>query len=306
MRERLGESLRYIAQQVESRLDFSPQAIEEFLGRLARAPVSPQAFGAYCDLVLALDADDLPGAQRYLAEIVASPNHPGGPEVMAFRDPGHDRASDRYARLIDADPSMPFRIYAPPPGVAAAAREHVAGAFEILERGYAPLAEEIRALLREIVLAVGPDDPQAVDFDGASSYMLWGGIVLNARSYTTPTDMVQALVHESGHNLLFGLCSDDSLIENDDAERYASPLRRDPRPMDGIVHATYVSARVHDALARLLESGRLTADEARIARKALPAHERAFMSGLETVEQHARLTRLGRDVMAGARARMAA
>src|SRR5258706_1304326 len=225
MRQRLGESLRYIAQAAEGRIDFPSPQLAPFLDRLARAAVSPMVFGAYCDLVLALDADDLESAAHRLAEILASGNHPGGPAVIELRDPATAAMSDRYARLVDTDPGMPFRIYPPPAPVAEAARAQIAAAFKLMDAGHPELAAEIRALLREIVLAVGPEDPRAVDFDGASSFMLWGGIVLNARSYPTTLDMVQALAHESGHNLLFGLCTDGSLVGNDDRELYPSPLR---------------------------------------------------------------------------------
>src|SRR5262249_27230184 len=72
MRQRLAESLRYIAQAIAGRIEFSPQVLERFLDRLEHAPVSPLAFGAYCDLVLAIDADDLESGSRLLAEILAS------------------------------------------------------------------------------------------------------------------------------------------------------------------------------------------------------------------------------------------
>jgi len=300
MRERLGDSLRHIAQAVEGRIEFSPASLEAFLERLQRAPVSPLVFGAYCDLVLAIDAADFEGAQSNLAEILAAGNHPGGPAVVALAAPQTDAASGRYARLVDTDPSMPFRIYPPPPPVAAAAREQIAAAFALMDAGHPELGAEIRALLREIVLAVGSDDRRAVNFDGASAFMLWGGIVLNARSYPTTLEMVQALAHESGHNLLFGLCADGPLVENDDRELYPSPLRQDPRPMDGLVHATYVSARMHEAVARLRKSGALSRDQEGAADAAMASNRRAFADGMQVVERHGKLTALGARVMAGA------
>ena len=62
----------------------------------------------------------------------------------------------------------------------------------------------------------------------------------------------QRIAHEATHNLLFGLCADGPLADNDDGERHASPLRPDARPIDGVLHATCVSARVHRMLSRLL------------------------------------------------------
>ena len=113
--------------------------------------------------------------------------------------------------------------------------------------------------------------------------------------------MVQALAHESGHNLLFGLCADGPLVENDDEERYASPLRPDPRPMDGLVHATYVSARMHQAMVRLRRSGALSRDQEAAADAAAADNRRAFLEGMHTIDRHAKLTELGAAVMSGAR-----
>jgi HEXXH motif-containing protein len=305
MRERLAESLRYILDQAQGYLTYSRPDFEAFLGRLAQGPVSSQVFGAYCDLVLDIEADQLDIAEKRVAEILAAPVQSGGPLIIDLLDPASDAASDRYGRLVDTDPSMPFRLMPPPAPAAASCRERIAAALTLIDAGHPELADELRAILREIVLAVGPDEPGAVVFDGASSFMLWGAIVLNVRTHKTVLEMVQALAHESGHNLLFGFCADGPLVENSDADRYPSPLRLDPRPMDGIVHATYVTARMHQAVHRLLESGVLTAEQEVEARTGLADHQRAFAGAIATVDRYARFTPLGEAIMAGARDHMA-
>jgi len=221
-------------------------------------------------------------------------------------DPEIGPHANRYRRQIDTDPTMPFEIFPPPADMASACRRRIAAAMEMIEAGNPQLAAEIRTLLREVVLAVGPSGPGAVIFDGASSFMLWGGIVLNANAHETTLDMVQALAHESAHNLLFGLSADGPLVENEDDERYASPLRQDPRPLDGIYHATFVCARMHQAVKRLLNGGVLSDKNKIIARKELLTTAKHFTDGLETVTRHARLTPIGKAAMAGARDYMAA
>jgi HEXXH motif-containing protein len=156
------------------------------------------------------------------------------------------------------------------------------------------------------VIAAGPVEPGEMTFDGVSAYMLWGAVLLNARGQTTVLDTAQALAHESGHNLLFGFCASGSLIENDDGELFSSPLRVDPRPMDGVVHATYVTARMHQTVARLLGSGVLDADQTEAARLDLEMHRRNFATGDEVVREGGRLTVLGLEVMDTARDYMAA
>jgi len=306
MRYRLADSLRYIIDQAGSRLPTAPDATEAFLGRLERGPVSPLVFGAYCDLVLAIDADALDAARLLLAEIIAAPNSPPGPFIVNLGDPATDIEADRYRRLVDTDADMRCTIFPPPLEAAARVRSLVGQAFMLLDRGNPALADEVRALVREIVLAAGADDPAATQFDGVSSFMLWGAVILNVEAYKTVLDMVQALAHESGHNLLFGLCAHDPLHENGDDERYASPLRSDPRPMDGIVHATYVSARMHQAVQRVADAGVLDAAQAEEAQAANNANAQHFAMGMETVGRYARLTPLGRAVMDGAERYMAA
>ncbi|MFI5216408.1 MAG: aKG-HExxH-type peptide beta-hydroxylase [Candidatus Limnocylindria bacterium] len=306
MRERLEESLRYLVSEVSGPLDLDPALLEGFCERLRSGPVPPLAFGAYFELVLALENGDWEAARELLQEIAAAPNHAGGPVVLDLADPASDRGASRYHRLIDTDPNEPFQVLPPPPELARACRERISEAFELLGRGDPELAREIRGLLREIVLAVGPIRPGSMTFDGASSFMLWGAIVLNPRMFQSALEVAQALAHESGHNLLFGLCVDGSLVENDDEPRYTSPLRRDLRPMDGIVHATFVTARMHRSLLQLRASGALSGVEDAEAGRLLADHVRNFAMGWKIVDRDARLTERGKHVMADARRHMQA
>lgn len=74
---------------------------------------------------------------------------------------------------------------------------------------------------------------------------------------------METLAHEGSHSFLFGLTMEEPLVRNPDDELFPSPLRQDRRPMDGIYHATYVSARMYYALDQAKRSGLL--DEAQQA-----------------------------------------
>jgi hypothetical protein len=304
MRRRLADSVRYVAEQARAELDVPAAALAGFLARTLAGPVSPQAFAAYYDLVPALEAGDRSGAERHLADLLAAPSAPRGPRILALADPAHDRGADRIRRHVDSDPEQPLAIEPPPAGVAAASRTRLGLALTRIDVGYPALAGELRALLSEVVLAVGSDAPGAWSFDGASSFTLWGAIVLNAAGNPTLLGSVQALVHESAHNLLFGLAADGALVENDDGERFASPLRVDPRPLDGIFHATFVTARMQDAVATLRAAGALDAAERDEAGRALAQNAALFAQGMATLDRHAKLTPLGAAVLAGAREMM--
>jgi hypothetical protein len=306
MQGRLADSLRYIVQQAEGVIDLPRHAISACLDRLAHGAVSPQVFGAYCDLVLALDVDDIEESRRLLSEIMEAPNVGLGSTVMDLADPQMNASARRYRRLVDTDTEMPLTVTPPDAEKAAAVRGFICEAFALMDRGNKPLADEIRVILREIVLASGSIAKPGLTFDGVSTFMLWGAVVLNVGGYKSAIEMVQALAHESGHNLLFGLCAHGPLHENDELQRYESPLRTDHRPMDGIIHATYVTARMHQSVQRLYERRILDAEQREEVQKSNAANVRYFAGGMKTIDRYAKLTPLGKDVMGGALRYMAA
>jgi HEXXH motif-containing protein len=304
MRARLGESLRHVLGRSRGILA-APPGLDAFLVRLADGPVDPQAFGAYYELVLAIEDAEHEAAEALLAEIADAPRRAPDPLVRELGDPDTCPRSRRYARLTDTDPDWPLRIVAPAPETAATSRALVADALALIRRAHPALAGEIAALIGEIVLARSAETTRGESFDGVSSFMLWGGLVLHAGSHATRLEMVEVLAHESAHTLLFGLACDGPLLENDDEERFASPLRRDPRPLDGIYHATFVTARMHHALRHLLDVGAIEAEQDAWVCARLEAHRKHFDEGLGVLERHARLTGVGTAALQAAREYMA-
>lgn len=301
MRERLADTLDYLFSEVGEPIGVGTAEAERVTTNIRATPQSPSLFGNYYELVLAIEGDKLDEARELASELLGHADATG--TRVASIEERNGTETDRYRRLLIPQPEMAAQ---PEPELLGHTLMRTEAAFELLDRGFPQMAAEIRALLREIVIAAGPEDPKAPTFDGASSYMLWGAILLNARGQTNVLDTAQALAHESGHNLLFGFCASESLVENPDEELFASPLRADPRPMDGVFHATYVVARMHQTLTRLLQSGALTAEQTDLALKDLEAHRRNFAAGDQVVREGARLTPLGSEVIESARAYMAA
>lgn len=301
MRGRLADSLDYIFAEVGEELAVELAVAEQMSARIRSEHQSPQQFGAYYDMVLAIENEELDEARR-LAHELTTRSAAHGLRIGSIGN--HPKAdAERYRRLFLEDASLAGE---PDPNLLADARGRIESAFALLDLDFPEMAAEIRELLREIVIAAGPDDPKAITFDGASSYMLWGATLLNARGQNSVLDTAQALAHESGHNLLFGYCASGPLVENADDEFFPSPLRKDPRPMDGIVHATYVVARMHQTLTRLLAAGNLSASETKAALADLDAHARNFAAGDAVIRESGRLTPLGAAVIDSARAYMQA
>ncbi len=303
MRVRLAQSLSYIFQQIGPDLGIDAGDSDLIATRIRERRQSPQLFGAYYDLVLAVERDEIADARRLAAEVRQRSDTPPAPErwVRSLQD-RPTAEQDRYQRLLlpgdiaaDEPASEDFKL----------ALERIGEAMDLLDQGFPEMAAEIRALLWEVVVAVGPTDPDSLTFDGSSSYMLWGAIMLNARGQANVLDTAQALAHESGHNLLFGLCANGPLVENDDEENFAHPLRQDPRPMDGVVHAAFVTARMHQTVERLLESGVLDDEQAAAARRELELHRTNFEAADDVIRSAAILTEVGERAIGAARAQLA-
>ena len=299
MRFRLADTLDYVFSQVGDTIAVEPAAARRLTDSIRATKQSPHVFGAYYDLVFAIEGDDLDGARKLAAELFE--HSPQAGTSITRIDERAEREEDRYRRLFLAD----LHVELPDDALMADCRRRFDEAFELLDTGFPEMAAEIRELLREIVVAAGPEDPKALTFDGASCYMLWGAILLNARGQKTVLDTAQALAHESGHNLLFGFSSSGPLVENADDELFSSPLRKDPRPMDGVFHATYVVARMHQTLSRLIESGVLNTEQIAAAQSDLAAHARNFEIGDSVVREGGRLTAVGRETIEAAREYMA-
>jgi HEXXH motif-containing protein len=116
--------------------------------------------------------------------------------------------------------------------------------------------------------------------------------------------IAEALVHEAAHALLFGFGMGKPLVTNKTDELYTSPIRNDPRPMDGVIHATYVLARMHYAGLCLLESNLLTYEEEQVAREEQERHMHYYARGAAVIETHARWTEVGEAALNSARAYM--
>jgi hypothetical protein len=300
MIERLAQSVEEIVQGCSSHLEF-----EESIGRLsqrirASSRVAPELYCIYFDLLQAVRRDDLDTCARLLSEMDTRIN---GPLPSFYSQWGAlpESTARRYLNYVNVDPTTQINFQALPSSKFDDARRLADGAFEVLERAAPEIAAEIRSLLTEIVFVSGVP---MESFGGATSFFCWGALFLNAERHRALVGMIDGLTHESAHAHLFSLSLGDPFVENPDDELHDSPLRRDPRPLDGVFHATYVSARMHYAQSHVVESRVLSENDEGEARKAVAASRAAFSDGLKTLDDYASLTPLGRRVMDATRSYM--
>jgi HEXXH motif-containing protein len=298
MQAELAASLTHIAEACAGSAPAIAEALTRPLALLGDGhALPPVAFGLYFDLGAALLGDDLGRALDAAAALSRiSPRAPGpvmdhvgggAAELEAVLRLRMDEGADRFAP-ITPETHRDF---------AALVGEGLA----LLDEGLPALAGEIRAIVHQMLFAQAPAGAQT-EFDGASHYQFWGLLLLNPKHHRTPLAVAEVLAHEAGHALLFGLTVAEPLVHNPDDELYPSPLRRDPRPMDGIYHATFVSARMALAMEGLADSGLLSAAERAAARDAAAKDRANFARGAAVVAEHGRLSATGQAIMDNARA----
>ena len=214
--------------------------------------------------------------------------------VVTMRDEDLSGQASRYRRMLDDE--EPYRVSLGPVDVdtLAAMRVRVAEAMALIRRADPELASEIAVLGRQLVLADGAAG--AMKFSGASTFFLWGALIVNPATNADPLALAETLAHESGHALLFGLADAEALVNNPPDERYPSPLRPDPRPMEGIVHATYVLARMERVMRAIASRCALSAGERERASAMAESSRELFLDGRRVVREHARFTDRGRAI----------
>lgn len=310
MRNALADSLQYILSETGSEAAFDAQrtAMESALREIRSHRVKPGVFGRYYKLVLALERGDLRNASVLFSEIIALSNVSPTLRVLRFDEQtlGADKAL--YAELIDPSPHGVPLFDSPKDEQWARFSDNVSNALDIIQTADPDLAAEIRCLAVEIVAAAPLDLPDARSFGSASSFMLWGALIVNAKLFNNATGMLQTIVHEAAHQLLFAYSIEEPLVTNAFDERYVSPLRSDPRPMDGVFHATFVTARVHYAFSKIraVASRPRTRIDVPDIDSRLDTLKDLYFGGFQTIEQHAKLTETGRRIIEESREYMKA
>ncbi len=301
MHRELAASLAHIATACAEAGHPAAATLTEASRLLGTARVGPEAFARYFLIGTAL----LRGTEEGLAaeaEALLADVRAGRAPLRISPRGGAGEIDD----LMDRQMGEEAANFAPVSAETAEAfSTRLAAGLDLLRAGLPALHAEITSIVHHVVCAVAPEGAK-MQFDGASHYQFWGLLLLNPTFHTTRLAVAEVLAHESAHSLLFGLTIDEPLTLNPGEETYTSPLRVDPRPMDGIYHATFVSARMAWAMEGLAASGLLTPEEVEAAREAAAADRRNFAAGLSTVEAHGRLSATGRTIMENARAWVAA
>ncbi len=234
-----------------------------------------------------------------LADVLAAElglDAPAGTPCLSARRPAgafHPIARDLVLATVDVNPLAMVEAHPDKAGnaidlggrSAEAWCEALREALAIVEAWLPVVREEIDLVIQQVV-PVGYDEERHLSASYAEAV---GTIYLTL--HPQPMTMVEALIHEHQHNKLNALFDLDPLLENDPSERYASPVRPDPRPLFGVLLAVHAFLPVEALYRRRIEAGatQLEARHAAIVKK--------NRDGAAVLLAHARPTAVGRGLL---------
>jgi len=152
-----------------------------------------------------------------------------------------------------------------------------------------------RNAMRMIVAVVERRDSD-ISLAGGSSLFLPGVMVVNVTYCTDTLETLATLVHEAAHVQLNSLCSHEPLCFNAADKVFNSPLRRDARPMEGVIHANYVCAVLAELFLRISQSPNHT-EPPEQALKIAQDHYRPLALQVAQIREYAKLSTAGKDVL---------
>lgn len=303
---RLIGSLRYVFGEVGETLGCSATDFDIWLATLERAErLDPLLHTLFHTLVAEVEAGDWHIARGHAARLLTLGAAPPGLGIHPVdADDAAPRPVRLFGRFADLEEANRLDLIAPTPELVAGIMPQIDQALDLIRRNDPAMDEEFRALVKELLL-VSQAPEHLFTTAAVSCFQNWGGLLFNPVVQRDVLDIVELIAHECTHLLLFALALDEPLLTNPPDQLYFSPLRGAPRTMDGVYHATIVSARVARALLRQAQS-----------QDADPAHRDVAMSrgrrsielfddGVAIILSDDALTPLGRDVLDSARAAMA-
>ena len=255
----------------------------------------PVLWALYAELGSAIATDDVARANAAAAAfdeaLIATP----APYVSNFDDcdlgAGYAKL---YGRILDDDSAKPLELVAVDINDAARARTMISDARDLLGGACPHLLSEMDALVREIVLVKGKSGRNS--FSGAATLFLWGAVFINPTSLPDRLALAEALTNEAAHALLTGLTGGVDVTVNDRANRYPSPLRMDPRPIEGIAHAAFVLARMTLMLNSLTQFQGLSKPERATVALMRASNASLYEKALVTLKAYALFTSEGEAI----------
>jgi HEXXH motif-containing protein len=302
---RLIGSLRYVFGEVGEILGWSPVDFDIWLATLESAErLDPLIHTLFHTLVAEVEAGDWHIARGHAARLLTLGAAPPGLGIHPVdADDAGPRPVRLFGRFADLEEANRLDLIAPTPELVAGIRPPIDQALGLIRRNDPAMDEEFRALIKDLLL-VSQAPEHLFTTAAVSCFQNWGGLLFNPAVQRDVLDIVELIAHECTHLLLFALALDEPLLTNPPGQMYFSPLRGTPRTMDGVYHATIVSARVARALLHQAQSPDATTEYRDVALSRARRSVDLFEDGVAIILSDDALTPLGRDVLDSASAAM--
>jgi len=298
IRKRLSESLEYVFTQSRDLLVISPSDQVLITEQINAHQVNPGLFARYYDLVFSIQNKNFDYSQKLINQIIELSKQHSMFEVIPYSEQSLEDDYERFPRLAFSTFSQDCPMSTPDRSLFEMKKSELIQAQKIIASIDRGITKEINQLITQIIICVKNEEAESVrEFAGVTSLMLWGAIIVNVNQYQTLNQLVDFLIHESTHCVLFGISVSNPLVLNDIQDRYPSPLRSDPRPMDGIYHATIVCARLALFMNKWKNSTIHSASQTNWLDGQITANTKAFKDGLVTLNEHGKLSKQGSDIV---------
>lgn len=206
--------------------------------------------------------------------------------VFPFGKDCFDQAQwSRYEQVLTSEFPEKSYIKAPSKTAFNQSARLVQDALHEIEKISPDYFSEVEALVSNVLIV------NSNRFIAGSSFTLLGLVSLADNHDFNMT--VEYLVHETAHQYLYNLTVFDELCSG--VGMHTSPLRKDPRPIEGIYHAVFVLARLMDFYNRALRTETLLPKD--FMERQLSHYRLRYKDAYDLLLEKATLTDLGRDLL---------
>lgn len=237
---REGSLLRTFHRTLAQRLwtHFTADATEdrEFFERTSTIWLHPRAVWAARSMVNSPALFDLVREQAYQDLLRSTTALPPTEYITAENEDAWTRTACGYLQDYENELKRPY-IRTMSTMAIGDARTKVDAGLAVLQRVWPEAAAEFRQIARTLVIVDGGG------FQYGSFQNMLGSIFVASPMLSSPQSVFEMLLHETGHQSLDLHEAFTQYLMNPD-EMSSHPLRTDPRPLSGTMHATHVLGRM--------------------------------------------------------------
>jgi HEXXH motif-containing protein len=247
---RLRTRFGVLLQQIENATGQELLDVRLAVGELLASPFyTPEIYAVYSSLEEALatrQRDELIRLLQLVLGLPTAAQHRPHPVTRSF---GRSEADRVITALVAAHAGAEWGSHSGPrllpilPAEMLARRKEVESALFRIGRLSPLLLRELKEYVRWITIFKGAGTV------GVSSLRVFGAIYIRVAPDSWSSERahsyyVEHILHEAAHIHLNALLHLDPVILNSPTQVFSSPLRTDPRPMRGVLHATFVLGRL--------------------------------------------------------------